>query len=64
MMREVLQATRSSTRIQVLSDGSAVIPYLRIRSWTMMVRVDDEQLHVLADVSPAKCSMLNSGPTH
>jgi CheY-like chemotaxis protein len=29
MMREVLQATRSSTRIQVLSDGSAVIPYLR-----------------------------------
>jgi CheY-like chemotaxis protein len=29
MMREALRAARSSTRIQVLSDGSAVIPYLR-----------------------------------
>jgi hypothetical protein len=26
MMREALRAARSSTRIQVLSDGSAVIP--------------------------------------
>jgi CheY-like chemotaxis protein len=29
MMREALRTAKSSTRIKVLSDGSAVIPYLR-----------------------------------